>query len=965
MTISSSIRKAGPFTGNGASAVFPFAFKVFKTSEVLVVRTVVTTGASTTLTMGTHYSVTLNADQNANPGGNVTLSSILAVGFTLKLTSRVPNLQPTDLTNAGGFYPTVINDSLDRATIQIQQLVEQVEQLAGGSLIVAPSEPTGGSSLSLNYAGPLVSGALFAGTAGLPDNAVITSVAVASGGVAQVQFPTTEQTLNQKNIHMSVTAASSGSGGLPEAVAAGEWVPSPNKEPLAEGKFMGAYWGDYTSYKGLGIVSTDSLGVKTPEAYWSLDYLTQPDMMGGNVAAGQQRIPLAKQLSHLFYAFFFPNCSYAEWIRFLPYMEIPPPSVYGTIEDAVAKGGVNWGDWVSGASYATNDIVLRNGVYYAALCPSTGKDPYWEQDGVSSEWINGAYGDPTGGAVIPVKYDGMTPTVPLEPGVGYKGFVYMGTRRPFTTMAGMMAQPAGIGPGTVWKTPDGAFWCGLTWVGYHDPNGLGSTAWGFHDGSYHTKGAGDEAATVSAHRRIYWRAVIPRGALVPTDTGTWQWFLAKLPALRAANPSLKVILSLGGWSRSHYMGVAFHDATMRQACIDSCLAYCHKGLSDGIDLDWETPGGNGPLHNVVNNVWPDNPTYAAQRAAFTADPTVNQWDKQAYFYFISGVKGAFEAYQAGGGRYLEVTCAIVPGDYALYNVMDAFPYMDHIMLMSYIFYGTWQADILPFAGLYKANPGDQTLLSVHGFAERVTNAVVGTELGPLGTVNAANGVATAWAGGTFPLQTPKSKVILGTTSNGAGYLSNDFAATPVPGGYHISGHNAGLAPAYKSLEFGGVAGFHDCEEIYHRYLIGQFQRYWDPVSKTAMYSGVVSGQTVVFSADDVTGYWHKANYAVENGYGGMMCWELSGDTKHSPAVWDPTYNLSARVTDANGKQFNNVDTLVSVLNNGGGGGGVSTGAGDVVLSRSATTSAGSVSFAQRTVANLGAASIKINYEVMP
>ena len=32
------------------------------------------------------------------------------------------NFQPTDLSNQGGFYPDVINDSFDRACIQIQQL---------------------------------------------------------------------------------------------------------------------------------------------------------------------------------------------------------------------------------------------------------------------------------------------------------------------------------------------------------------------------------------------------------------------------------------------------------------------------------------------------------------------------------------------------------------------------------------------------------------------------------------------------------------------------------------------------------------------------------------------------------------------------------------------------------------------------------------------------------------------------
>ena len=50
------------------------------------------------------------------------MAGALPSGYTLTITSTISNLQPTDLTNQGGFYPEVITDSLDRATIQIQQI---------------------------------------------------------------------------------------------------------------------------------------------------------------------------------------------------------------------------------------------------------------------------------------------------------------------------------------------------------------------------------------------------------------------------------------------------------------------------------------------------------------------------------------------------------------------------------------------------------------------------------------------------------------------------------------------------------------------------------------------------------------------------------------------------------------------------------------------------------------------------
>ena len=125
MPISSNTRIAGPFTGTGSVSVYSFDFKVFTEDDLLVVHAD-TNGAETTLVLNSDYTVSLNADQDNDPGGDITLASNLLSGYTLVITSAIENLQPTDLTNQGGFYPSVITNALDRACIQIQQLQEQV-----------------------------------------------------------------------------------------------------------------------------------------------------------------------------------------------------------------------------------------------------------------------------------------------------------------------------------------------------------------------------------------------------------------------------------------------------------------------------------------------------------------------------------------------------------------------------------------------------------------------------------------------------------------------------------------------------------------------------------------------------------------------------------------------------------------------------------------------------------------------
>ena len=178
MTISSPVRIAGPYIGAGTLATFSFTFKVFSASDIEVVQVVVSTGAQTTLTLTTDYTVALNGNQNTNPGGSITLvAGNLATGTNLVITSNVLNLQPTDLTNQGGFYPEVINDSLDRATIQIQQLNDTAQ-----NAVHAPVTD-GALAMTLPSAGIRANKFLAFGATGLPvASDGTTTPAITSGG---------------------------------------------------------------------------------------------------------------------------------------------------------------------------------------------------------------------------------------------------------------------------------------------------------------------------------------------------------------------------------------------------------------------------------------------------------------------------------------------------------------------------------------------------------------------------------------------------------------------------------------------------------------------------------------------------------------------------------------------------------------------------------------------------------------
>ena len=139
MTISSTTRKT-QLNGNGVTTAFPWAFKVFSSADVVVIKTT-SAGVDTTLVLDTDYSVSLNADQNSSPGGTITYplsGSALPSGDRLTITSSVDMLQETDLTSGGGFYPQVIEDAFDKAIIIIQELFERLS-----NTVRAPDSETG------------------------------------------------------------------------------------------------------------------------------------------------------------------------------------------------------------------------------------------------------------------------------------------------------------------------------------------------------------------------------------------------------------------------------------------------------------------------------------------------------------------------------------------------------------------------------------------------------------------------------------------------------------------------------------------------------------------------------------------------------------------------------------------------------------------------------------------------------
>jgi len=89
------------------------------------------------------------------------------------------------------------------------------------------------------------------------------------------------------------------------------------------------------------------------------------------------------------------------------------------------------------------------------------------------------------------------------------------------------------------------------------------------------------------------------------DTAT----IKKLVSLKAVNPKLKVLLSLGGWGGCEFCSPVFATETGRDEFASSVKEVNDYFMTDGIDLDWEYPAIEG---------YPGHKYQSADRGHFTA-----------------------------------------------------------------------------------------------------------------------------------------------------------------------------------------------------------------------------------------------------------------------------------------------------------------------------------------------------------
>ncbi|MGB6973563.1 MAG: glycoside hydrolase family 18 protein [Terracidiphilus sp.] len=173
----------------------------------------------------------------------------------------------------------------------------------------------------------------------------------------------------------------------------------------------------------------------------------------------------------------------------------------------------------------------------------------------------------------------------------------------------------------------------------------------------------DEIAAQKLTRINYAFANVQDGKVVivsPVDAPN----LATLVGLKSENPSLQVLVSVGGWLWSGKFSDAALTRESRSRFIESAVALIERYKLDGLDIDWEYPGQVG----AGNRFRPE--------------------DKRNYTLLLAGLRKRFDGEQRKLGRPLLLSIAAGAGDDFLEHteMRKVARAVDTVNLMAYDYY---------------------------------------------------------------------------------------------------------------------------------------------------------------------------------------------------------------------------------------------------------------------------------------
>ena len=301
-------------------------------------------------------------------------------------------------------------------------------------------------------------------------------------------------------------------------------------------------------------------------------------------------------------------------------------------------------------------------------------------------------------------------------------------------------------------------------------------------------------------------------------------------------PQVKVIVSVGGWTRGENFHAMSQTKETRKIFIDSVIEFLKSyPFIDGIDIDWEYPGIN--REKDLNDQWdrgcPGGPE-----------------DKENYTALLKEIR---EAYNANGLADKMLTIADSASQEKLDNQEPEkfIQYLDYINVMTYDIHGAFERTTNHHSPLYQ-NPDDPA----QGTARISTDSAMKMYRDKYGIPSEKLNVGSPfYSRGWSGVEDVEGKD--GLFCNATGYLRGDWddPLNPTAGGQY---------PWFKLKQMENSGGW---------------VKYWDDVAKAPyLYN---KAQKTMLTYEDERSLTERCKYVNENNYGGIIIWDITGDDKSS------------------------------------------------------------------------------------